>query len=240
LAGVDRDEEKERIQRKIYDYCQSKGWHFPLIMRNDAEIGLAAALHQANGMLAISGTGSIVYGMTPDGKKHRTGGWGHLLGDEGSGYHIGLCSLQEVMHSYDGVRGPTLLTELILAACGVSSARDLKSYIYRPEVQKKEIASFAESCIRAAENVDDAAARIVRQAAADLSAQACALILKHEFYRTAPLGISGSIFRHSSLFRETFAKHIVSEYPEMKVTLSGRDPVWGAAELAMASVAKES
>lgn len=60
-----------------------------------------AATGQKHGIIVISGTGAIVYGITQQGERHRIGGWGHILGDPGSGYEIGLHTLQTVMKSYD-------------------------------------------------------------------------------------------------------------------------------------------
>ncbi len=102
-AGIDRPE----------DFAVFQGWAvqaFPrarLHLANDAQIVLAAGTPEGWGLVIISGTGSIAYGRTAQGAIARAGGWGYLLGDEGSGYSIGLQALQAVMRAQDGRDGQT-------------------------------------------------------------------------------------------------------------------------------------
>ncbi|WP_179233006.1 N-acetylglucosamine kinase [Paenibacillus rigui] len=234
MAGIYMEEEKRRVHEHLARYYTSQGWPAPLIsIMNDAEIALMAGVGDTQGMIAIAGTGSIVYGLTPSGNKYRTGGWGHLLGDHGSGYDIGLQTLQAIMLSYDGVLEPTLLTELVLAAYGFESPADLRSYIYEPHIDKQHVAKFAELCIQAAEAGDSAARDIIGRAASGLADLTEAMLRKDEAFRRLPIAVTGSIFRHSPLFGERYREQLKARGIELEVVSSERKPAYGAALLAV-------
>src|SRR3954470_15784363 len=111
IAGVDRLDEAQTVRaimRRI-------GYKSRVVVVNDALIALVAGARDEPGILINAGTGSIVYGRNADGEAARAGGWGHMIGDEGSGYWIGREALAAVMRASDG-RGPaTALTADVLA-----------------------------------------------------------------------------------------------------------------------------
>ena len=97
LSGVDRPGERVSFQQwaaALYPAAR-------VLIANDAELVLAAGTPQGWGLALICGTGAIVYGRSLAGQTARADGWGHLLGDEGSGYAIGLAALRAVMRAYD-------------------------------------------------------------------------------------------------------------------------------------------
>ncbi|GIP34352.1 BadF/BadG/BcrA/BcrD ATPase family protein [Paenibacillus sp. J2TS4] len=233
LAGVDLPEERQSFLQALEGYFQQRGENLPITITNDAEIVLMASLSQKYGIVAVSGTGSILYGLTPEGNRWRIGGWGHLLGDEGSGYAIGLKTLQTVMKSYDGMLPPTLLTDLITEAYSFGSITELKSYIYQPDIKKQHIAEFARYCIQAGIQEDAAADRILRDAAGHLVRQTTTLIGKDPWFASCELVEAGSVFKHSSVFAETFRQHLNEAYPDIRCYPSKRSPAYGAALQAM-------
>src|SRR2546423_12777573 len=101
IAGVDREDE-ERTVRAI---MRRIGHKSRVLVVNDALIALVAGAGDAPGIVIIAGTGSIVYGRNGGGEAARAGGWGHIIGDEGSGYWIGREALAAVMRAADR-RGP--------------------------------------------------------------------------------------------------------------------------------------
>src|SRR5215210_6230252 len=111
IAGVDRDDEARTVRAIMRRICH----HTRVLVVNDALIALVAGARDAAGIVIIAGTGSIVYGRNAAFEAARAGGWGHMIGDEGSGYWIGREALAAVMRASDG-RGPaTALTAEILA-----------------------------------------------------------------------------------------------------------------------------
>lgn len=233
LAGVDLPEERSRFAHALEQYFARRDLSLPIMVTNDAEIVLMASLSHNHGIVSVSGTGSIVYGVTPEGKRWRTGGWGHLLGDGGSGYAIGLKTLQTIMKSYDGVLPQTMMTDLVKEAYSFQSVTELKSYIYTPDIQKQHIAEFARYCIQASLHDDPAAVGIIREAAHELVEQTTALIGKEPWFSSADLVAAGSIFKHSSLFKETFSLKLSETYPDIRIYPSLRSPAYGAALQAM-------
>ena len=73
---------------------------------HDTQLILAAADVQ-DGIALISGTGSVAWGRTPDGRTARAGGWGYLLGDEGSGYWVGRQAVRHALSDPIAANSPT-------------------------------------------------------------------------------------------------------------------------------------
>lgn len=234
MSGVSSAEERRQVQSFLHSYFQQRQLSMHIYMRSEAEISLMAVLERQYGILAISGTGSNTYAITKSGDIHRVGGWGHLLGDEGSGYQIGLQTLKTVIKSHEGILPPTIMSSLIVAAYPLQHITDLKSYIYQPAITKQDIASFARCCIEAAEAGDEAADRIIRQQAAELADTTSALIRQQAEFAESELVRIGSIFKHSPLFRETYAGILLSRYPRLRFPEGNRErsPAHGAALLA--------
>src|SRR4029450_7542857 len=136
IAGVDRDDDSRivsAIMRRI-----SPGSR--VLVVNDALVALAAGAPGAPRIVIICGTGSIAYGRNGEGVAARAGGWGHIIGDEGSGYWIGRQAVQAVMRDADG-RGPaTRLTKQVLAPFAVPSASGLVHIVYGPHSTNRTIA----------------------------------------------------------------------------------------------------
>jgi len=138
----------------------------------DYEIALAGAHGRLEGVLIAAGTGSVAYGVAPSGDSALAGGWGYLLGDEGSGYWLGLEGLRALAQAEDG-RGPaTALRPAVAAALGLEPNRaSLIRWLYQGEADRHpEIAGLAPLVLRAAEQGDAVAMDIVRRGARHLAA----------------------------------------------------------------------
>lgn len=233
ISGVDQPHERQMFESFLQQYANHRQASFCYYLTNDAEIALMTAFERPHGIVAISGTGSIIYGITPDNRKYRVGGWGHLLGDEGSGYQIGLQTLQAVMKSYDGVYPQTLLTDLVVRKCALATINDLKSYIYRPVITKQEIAQFASLCIEAAEQNDTVAARIIAGAATELASLTLTLRNKNTSFEHASIALIGSVFHHSMLYTTTYTQCILSSVSKADFRLTRNTPAFGAARFAI-------
>jgi len=161
---------------------------------SDALIALAAATRLRPGVILVAGTGSICMGTDGKGRFERSGGWGYLLGDEGSGYWIGLRALVSVMRVFDGRSGPTSLTSMILGRLGLRDPRELVDLAYGRGVSVPEVASLSELVSRAAAEGDAEAVRILRDAGRALSEIAVAVIEKLGLRRAVPVYCVGSVF----------------------------------------------
>lgn len=232
LAGVDTEQERERFSRYLKQYRSERGLSFEIFMNNDAQIALMATLEDDRGIIVIAGTGSIAFGLTEDRRRFRAGGWGHLLGDEGSGYDIGIRTLRAAMRSHDGSAPPTMLNGIIMKEYGFSAITDLRSYIYQPHIKKHDIAKFAELCIRADVQGDQTARDIIEASAAELTDTVAALIRKDDWFAQCDLVTTGSIFKHSVTFASAFESKLLPYAPRIRIQGAAREPAFGAALLA--------
>lgn len=133
-----------------------------LVVGTDVEAAFYDAFGDGPGLLAIGGTGSIVWARYPDGTERRVGGWGHLLGDEGSGYWIGLEGLRRLTSSEDGRTAPTAMEAPLLDACGVGTVAEAVGWV--ETAAKSRVASLAPHVVACADAGDEAALAIVSEA----------------------------------------------------------------------------
>ncbi|MEK5060850.1 hypothetical protein BK126_23320 [Paenibacillus sp. FSL H7-0326] len=234
MSGIQSDEEKSTLINQVRQCMKHRSLSFPITVCTEGEISLMAASGEHTGVLVIAGTGSIVYGFTREGSIHRAGGWGHLLGDEGSGYQIGLQTLQGIMRSYDRITPPTLLTSLVQEACQLNEITELRTFIYQQPFSKKSIASYAKLCIRAAEEGDPLAISILRSQAASLADTTTALLYSHPDLQQETVAATGSIFLYSSIYRTHYKECLSKIFPHLHMVTGSADrpPAYGAALIA--------
>lgn len=135
---------------------------------NDGAL-LLAATGAAPGVAVVSGTGSIAWGHDGTGRQARAGGWGHLMGDEGSGYHISVAALKLTSRAVDGrsVWGP--LPRAVMRALKVKDAHGLLAFVYGESTSKTDVARLAPVVFRLAAAGDLAAIQLVEEASAALA-----------------------------------------------------------------------
>ncbi|MNV65362.1 Glucosamine kinase GspK [compost metagenome] len=166
---------------------------------------------QETGILIVAGTGSSAIGMA-HGQLYTCGGWGHKLGDEGSGYAIALGALQSVCRAYDRRAEPTALTELVLEALGLTEANELIAYMHEDPPSKQEIASLAKLVVTAADRSDAQAIAILQQAADDLLGLIRGLSQQTSaFGEWTPVTGAGSIFHRIEAVRTRIASGLLRE-----------------------------
>jgi N-acetylglucosamine kinase-like BadF-type ATPase len=189
LAGAGRLVEQERITAWATERQLAKC----VRVTGDAEPILAAASPDNCGIALICGTGSLAWGRNRAGEVSRCGGWGYLLGDEGSGYAIARAGLQAAMRAADG-RGPrTELLDLLGRELGAPSPSDLIERVYAPKMTRERLAGLAKVVFDAA-RTDPVAQAIVAAAAAEL-AEMIAVLSARLALRAGdyPLALAGSV-----------------------------------------------
>ncbi|MEP6906258.1 MAG: BadF/BadG/BcrA/BcrD ATPase family protein, partial [Gemmatimonadales bacterium] len=117
FAGVGREDERRDLENEL----NGLGVADEVVVDTDAAIALVDAFGDAPGIIVIAGTGSVAFGRANDGTRARCGGWGAVIGDEGSGAWLGRRALGVVAAAADGREGPTALTGSILTAAEVRS-----------------------------------------------------------------------------------------------------------------------
>jgi N-acetylglucosamine kinase-like BadF-type ATPase len=162
LAGADRPDAKRLI-------ADAFGRLYPqLHIDNDAITALYSGTWGKPGIVLIAGTGSIAYGVSGKGNRYRVGGWGYLLGDEGSGFDLGKRAVTAVLRQFDGRGEETLLTGMVLQHFGVHVPADLISLLYGSANPRKRIAEAGKLLLQAAEQGDPLSLRLLDQAADEL------------------------------------------------------------------------
>jgi glucosamine kinase len=231
IAGVDREDEAatvRAIMRRI-------GYKSRVLVVNDALIALVAGAQDAPGIVIIAGTGSIVYGRNAAGEAARAGGWGHMIGDEGSGYWIGREALAAVMRAADG-RGPaTQLGGDILAHFGVADESRLPRIVYDRDQPRMSVAALGPIVERAAELGDAVATRILERAADELvlaaGSVASRLNMRGDLFT---FFLAGGIFRVVPWLSRELPRRLVEVAPRGQVQILDEEPAVGAVWLALA------
>lgn len=221
LVGA-RDIVREALSR----FAVVQQLHF----HSEPVVGLAAAM-KTSGAVALSGTGSDAF-LVRDGKVlSAVGGWGPLLGDEGSGYHIGLNAIKAAIYSHDG-RGPkSMLYDLVMEKWNFTKLWDIVTYLAgNPEV-RHEVASAAALCAKAAGAGDRVALGIYEHAALELSLQARTVIESRREDWNGNIVIMGGAWKGCAHMFDVFKHEIELAYPGATVEKPIFEPVVGCAVL---------
>ena len=231
IAGVDRDDEA----RTVHAIMRRIGRLSRVVVVNDALIALVAGARDDPGIVIIAGTGSIAYGRNHRGQAARAGGWGHMIGDEGSGYWIGREALAAVMRAADG-RGPlTGLTDDVLEHFSISDVSRLPRIVYDREQPRMSVAALGPLVQRARDNGDAVATGILERAADELGLGAGSVATRLEM-RGDPFSfyLAGGVFRVVPWLASELTRRLVEVAPRCHVHLLHEEPAVGAVWLALA------
>jgi N-acetylglucosamine kinase-like BadF-type ATPase len=231
IAGVDRPPDEAAVR----EILERLGYPRHRIV-NDAMIALCAGSPNRTGIVVLSGTGSIAYGVDPRGTVARAGGFGSLLGDEGSGYWLGNNAIRAVVRASDG-RGPgTSLTAMILEALSVHSIEELVPLIYEQHLPRTAIAALAGRVERARAQGDSVASDLLARAASELAIAAQAVHHKLRFDEPFAVVLAGGVFQACpSLVRLVIER---LELPNARPARLDREPAYGAVSLAQELLAR--
>jgi N-acetylglucosamine kinase-like BadF-type ATPase len=210
------------------------GYKARVLVVNDALVALEAGAPGDPGVVIVSGTGSIAYGRNASGEAARAGGWGYVLGDEGSGYWIGRAALRAVLREADR-RGPkTALTPLLLRHFGVAQAQNLIHEVYHSNLKPHAIGALAQ-CVHAAHADGDAVAVGILDGAADeLEGSGVSVARRLRLVGEAfQFILSGGIFRAVPWLREELERRLPIAIPHSTVSLLEREPAAGAVAFAI-------
>lgn len=203
----------------------------------DEVIALDAAFRGGPGILQIAGTGSNCIGRAPDGGRETAGGWSSRLGDEGSGYWIGLHAVRRALQAYDREE-PTRILDVVGCAWGTATIDELVNL--GDGTPSPDFAALAPDIDNLAEEGDAVARGVLEQAAADLVDSVLLvrskLRRKHKLTAEVSTAWIGSVIGKSRLVREAFFSGLQAAVPEMSVLpneVAGIEgAVWRAQRLA--------
>lgn len=206
-----------------------------------------AGIRPAVGVAVVAGTGSSVFGH---GRPERTardpgplrrhepclslGGWGPVLGDDGSGYDIGRRAIRRVLAAEEGRMAPTSLAEAVRHYFGVDRAQDVVFRLIGTRVKQSLIAGFAVLVGEHAARGDEAAVSILREAGtalADVAAFAAGQLF--EFSEEFPFVLAGGVFRAGAYVTGPFEETVSALFFRSRTVTAKGSPGEALARLAL-------
>jgi glucosamine kinase len=230
LAGAGLNDVRAAVAREL----QAAQLATRVVVGTDVEAAFQDALGSGPGILLISGTGSIAWARHPTAGVIRVGGWGEGLGDEGSGYAIGMGALRAVAQAEDG-RGPaTALRDELLEHLSLKEPEGLVAWI--AGASKGDVAALVPLVSRVAAGGDPGAAGILAAAVEDLTTHLRTVLERAGSWPEVPgLVLWGGLLGEGGPLRDALVA-AAGHYP---VQLMARDvdPPIGAAKMALAALA---
>lgn len=200
FAGVGRERERQAVEAVLAEQDLAAA----VRVVTDAEAAFFDAFRTGPGLLMIAGTGSVGLGRGEDGRQARVGGWGLLLGDEGSGYEIGLRAMRTIARSADGRAEPTQMLGEFVAELSLVGPEDL--IVWAAGAGKRAIAGLAPKVCDLAAAGDLAAAKIIADAVASLAEHVDALLAQLGPWSSPPgLALAGGLLATDRPLREPLA-----------------------------------
>ncbi|MCB0044245.1 MAG: hypothetical protein KDD92_02315 [Caldilineaceae bacterium] len=234
---------KQEAQTLIMETVAGLGITSKIIVVSDVVTAFWSAIPDGCGIIAIAGTGSSAYGVNAQGNAVIGGGWGYLVGDEGSGFDIGRSGMAAVLKAYEG-RGPaTILQEHLLSYLNLATIEEVRYAIYRPleDDRKIAIAKFAPLVTEAAEEGDAVAQNILRHAGNEIGLNIVSVAQRLGLHDQAfESGLIGSVFKAGDLIINPLRDVVLSVAPNAKIFVSDTPPSLGAARLAIQMLQKQS
>ena len=199
------------------------------IVESDARVALEGAFSGKPGSILIAGTGSIMFGKDSNGNIHRVGGFGRLLGDEGSGFHIGRSGLTAVAKEFDGRGEKTDLSILLKDKYDISNSKELILAVYKNNF---DIASVAPLVIKAAEEGDEICKEIIQDEVDQLllHVESIKKLIKEDKLK---ISLIGGTITTDNFYAKMFKKK-VSNIENVKLVEPELEPAVGAALMAKA------
>jgi N-acetylglucosamine kinase-like BadF-type ATPase len=223
-AGAARPEVRTAIENAL----RSRYGGARIAVRDDAYIALRASVPQGDGVVVIAGTGSIAYAQHGE-RGYRCGGYGYLLGDDGSGFAIGSAAIAHVLRAYDE---RVAQDELVAALEAHLEARDLESVlqaVYRSAHPVATVAGAARVVLDLAQGGSRSATRIVQGAAAGLGDLVKSVIKRAGLTgAAAPIVLAGGLLQSNSLLTYLLETRLLNEHPNMPVSKLAAEPCFGA------------
>jgi N-acetylglucosamine kinase-like BadF-type ATPase len=228
LAGAGRPGDQQLVR----DWATSVRLAVAVDVVPDAVLLLAAGTPEGWGVAVVAGTGSMAFARDACGATARAGGWGPLLGDEGSGYAVALAGLRAAVRFADGRAEATILTECLLAALGLAKVEELIGFASRGG-DRAAIAALAPVVLTAAWDGDRVAAAIVSEAATELATTADAATRQLNLGPALPIALAGGLLLESADYRRRFLTALAKLGLEADPITLVTDPAVGAVRLAL-------
>jgi N-acetylglucosamine kinase-like BadF-type ATPase len=236
ISGVDRPTERQVMAGLI----ARTGLTCPIHLDHDAVSALAGATGGLPGVVVMAGSGSIAFGEDRKGNRARAGGYGPLLGDEGSGYDIGRKALMAALRAEDGRSPATVLTDRFKQRFMLERMPEVINLVYGnpAPMQRPEIAGLAPVVVDAAREGDAMAREILRIAGRELGLAAAAVLQKLDWDDEEPVLVAGTggVFAAGNILALPMQQVIRSACPQAQMCQPKHTAAYGAVLLALQSL----
>ncbi len=209
LAGVINEKAQRKVKKAFSGLLQSK--HIQI--SSDLSSALFAGHGRAEGIVAISGTGSCVYALKNN-KSAKAGGWGHVMGDVGSGYHIAHQGLRRAVADYDLYGKLDILAKSILSYAKVKSIEELSVFV--SSSSKAELAKLSRAVFDAYRKGHLSSRLILKTSAQALAANVLAVRRKIK-NNDLPVAVAGGIFEVQQEYFDIFSEKLKIHWPDVKI-----------------------
>jgi N-acetylglucosamine kinase-like BadF-type ATPase len=227
-AGGDRAAERERGRAILTTLV---GPDVKVDVTHDAMAALYAGDRSGCGVVLIAGTGSIAYGRNSEGDEQRAGGWGYLIGDEGSAVWIGLEGLRAAAHAVDGRGAPTAIVAHLLRELDVAELMDALPRVYSSAHPSPAAIAAARAVAMAASASDLIAVGILRRGGNAL-ARAATVVAVSLGLTEGPIHLAGGAFEQIPALAQHVRGELLTMLPRAAVEAVREEPAMGAARLA--------
>ncbi len=228
-TGVGRPADRQLVTEVLQQARLAK----QVVVESDALAALTGAFAGGPGIIVSAGTGAIAHARTHEGKIVRVGGWGYLLGDEGSGYHLAKQALNAALKDWDGRGEPTQLRTMFEKHFGVTSIELIITHVYDPTFDRGRVAELAPLVFAAAEEGDLIAKLLVAQTGSALGKLVRAAVKKFDAGMSIPIALLGKLFRRADMLLPAFWNALQEEHGRLHIVAPRFEPVIGAALLAL-------
>jgi N-acetylglucosamine kinase-like BadF-type ATPase len=230
LAGAGRQTDQEEIKALFEDTVFAG----KITVDSDAIVALAGAFGTNPGIILIAGTGAICFGSNQDGKIVRSGGWGYLLGDEGSGYYIGREAIIASLKDFDGRGEKTSLKENLKQRFELDSIDKIIPRIYQNKIDRVAIANIAPVVFELANQGDLIAEEIVRKTGHEMGLLAKSVATQLKFSgEEINVALIGSIFKQKDMLVSQISKELFEISWNVTIVEPRFQPAFGAALLGL-------
>lgn len=235
VAGFSSTERRMQFTKSMQDA-------FPraiLSVVPDYAAAFSGGIEGASGVLIIAGTGSVAYGENAAGETHKTGAYGYVIDDSGSGYGVGRSALAAVLQAADGTGPQTLLTERVMDYLGLNSLSEIVPSVYEGGVSRVTIASLSQVVANAASEDDDAIARAILMRAGGTLASLAHGVTQRLFLdadAAFPVVQIGGLWNAGDALTNVFVRSLRRFAPGAIITPAQRSPVEGAVQRALMQI----
>ena len=226
LAGAGNIDNRKGILARLH---AAFGFGFQAEIVTDARIALEGAHAGRPGIVVIAGTGSVVCAKTPEGETVTVGGWGRSLGDDGSGFFLGMEAAKAVTRALDGVQVAGRMVEALKERYSWASREQLIQSVYRDRLELSTLAPFV---LDAARGGDTASLEILRRGAAALAEQVL-VAARSITTPSIPLATIGGLIDHPTVYRDILIDEMRKRDSRIRPTFAERHPVDGAVIMAL-------